>query len=751
MRRKREALTKHTRPLDERPTDGFVLFDNLLLAAVTALLVATPLVPSEAAVYEGSAAPLNLLWMLACFAWAALLVFRPDREVKFGWTGIAAAALVGWHTLSGIVAIYAANGRQALNMTWQMASYALAAFLLRQLLRTPAQCRALVAVMIAIATLEAVQGYYEYFISKPAALAAFQADPDQAYQQLGLTTSSQQEHFRWRVESKEPMATFALANSLGGLLAPWLAAVLGIALSLLERRIHGRTLAGSLFIAAILGGCLLLTKSRTAVLALGAGVVLLALYGRTTGWRIGWRMPLATGLAVVVIGLGTVAVGGLDVQVLSEAPTSVLYRLQYWRSTAAIIADYPLFGCGPGQFQEAYAAYKLPEASETPRDPHNFLLEIWSTAGTPALMALLAMGVALAYQLSRARPASGESGDIPASRGWLYGGAAAGIILAFPLGLVAGFPQELVHVAGLFSIPGIWLFGLPTGLMCVWFLDPWVRSGQMPVSHPVIALLVLLINLLAAGAVSFPGVFLTAWILVVVALASASAPAWALQPSRAGSLGLLATSVLLAWLCMRTEYSPVLTAPNRIAMAEQYLQGGRFDLARLELHAAAKDDPWSPAPQRLLAHAAHQQWLASRSQGDWRRFLDAADTYERLAPRYHATFTERGNWLLKAWRATGDARLLDDAIEAYRQAALWYPGRALARAQLAWALHLAGRADEAKSAADEAQRLDDRMPHRELKLSGQTVYDARPDLQDQQPPALNAEQVVRQLRTSTSP
>jgi tetratricopeptide (TPR) repeat protein len=273
----------------------------------------------------------------------------------------------------------------------------------------------------------------------------------------------------------------------------------------------------------------------------------------------------------------------------------------------------------------------------------------------------------------------------------------------------------------------------------------------MPTTHPVIGLLVLLVNLLAAGATSFPGVFLTAWVLVVVALANARAPVWAWKPSRALSLGLFATSALLAWLCMRTEFSPVLTAPNRIAMAEQYLQGGRFDLAREHLQAAAKEDPWSPAPQRLLAHAAHQQWLASRLPDDWQRFVDASDAFQGLAPRHHATFTERGNWLLEAWRAAGDPRFLNDAIEDYRKAVLWYPGRALVRAQLAWALHLAGRTDEARAAADEAQRLDNRMPHSELKLSGQTIYDPQPGASGPLAAPLNAEQVIRQLRTRSSP
>ncbi len=52
-----------------------------------------------------------------------------------------------------------------------------------------------------------------------------------------------------------------------------------------------------------------------------------------------------------------------------------------------MIADHPWLGCGPGNFQDFYTQYKLPEASEEIADPHNFLLEIWATAGTPAATA----------------------------------------------------------------------------------------------------------------------------------------------------------------------------------------------------------------------------------------------------------------------------------------------------------------------------------------------------------------------------
>ena len=73
----------------------------------------------------------------------------------------------------------------------------------------------------------------------------------------------------------------------------------------------------------------------------------------------------------------------------AKAATSLGYRLQYWQATLHMIADRPWLGCGPGNFQDVYTRYKLPEASEEVADPHDFLLEVWATAGTPAMLALL--------------------------------------------------------------------------------------------------------------------------------------------------------------------------------------------------------------------------------------------------------------------------------------------------------------------------------------------------------------------------
>ena len=74
-----------------------------------------------------------------------------------------------------------------------------------------------------------------------------------------------------------------------------------------------------------------------------------------------------------------------------------------------MIADHPWPGCGPGNFQEVYTEYKLPKASEEIADPHNFLLEIWATAGTPAALAFL--GVLGCFAWSTLRGEGRGAGD----------------------------------------------------------------------------------------------------------------------------------------------------------------------------------------------------------------------------------------------------------------------------------------------------------------------------------------------------
>ena len=98
-------------------------------------------------------------------------------------------------------------------------------------------------------------------------------------------------------------------------------------------------------------------------------------------------------IGAVIVGVGIAAAalsGGLDFAVLSQAPKSLRYRLEYWQGTWATIREHLWLGTGPANFRDYYFRHKLPESSEEIADPHNFILDVWANAGLLGLIGLLA-------------------------------------------------------------------------------------------------------------------------------------------------------------------------------------------------------------------------------------------------------------------------------------------------------------------------------------------------------------------------
>ncbi|MDO4559242.1 MAG: O-antigen ligase family protein, partial [Planctomycetia bacterium] len=267
----------------------------------------------------------------------------------------------------------------------------------RSLTTRPVIGRLIPAILLSMTFGLATIALYQYFDEMPRARAQYHADPDAALRAAGLwyePGSTQRNLFAQRLESVEPNGPFALTNSLAGVLVPGL--VIGAVLWMTEwtRRKRGR--GGPLSTVTVSGipherkrllpwrpgpciswgGCasrlvvsgwflvaifaLLLTKSRAGYLALvtgvGMGIVLCA--GRRG------RKILLGGAVILcaLVGIG-VMVGGIDREILSEAGKSLGYRLEYWEATASMIADHPLTGVGPGNFQSIYTRYKLPWSS----------------------------------------------------------------------------------------------------------------------------------------------------------------------------------------------------------------------------------------------------------------------------------------------------------------------------------------------------------------------------------------------------
>lgn len=776
-------------PAVESPASNTAALDALfmsylrpaILAIATALLVSTPLIASESVISEGSGATWHVMWLALAVISLISSAFFTSNTNRWSWADLCVGLLVGWHVVSALMCD--GNMRHAWNATWQWGAYGAMAVVFRQQLISAKETRALVVVMLALALAVSLHAYYQYTVAYPANRAQFQKNPEALYQALGISElqTAQREQARNRIESKEPTAEFALTNSLAGYLLPWLLLPLAVGFWTVQKETDWKLLGTLLLVGLLIFGVLLLTKSRTAVLAAAGGCVLILLYGRRSGWQLDWRWPAGIAAAVMVIGLIAVAAKGLDAKVLSESPKSVLYRLEYWRATAALIAEEPLFGVGPGNFQERYVNYKLPQASETVADPHNFLLEVWSTAGTPALLALVALMLATGWQLNRRSPVvSGELNVAAAANAVdkkavadelrighfaIYAGAVLGLLLAGILGFIVFDPIETTRSGTLevnrdasLGIPIIWLTSFASFIACFVGLKDWVERGELPRSAVIIALIALLMNLLAAGAAIFPGVVSAAWLLWAIALqredAVVATPS--ATPLVTKWLSVAAACLFVAALigCYFTEYEPVLQGHMKVLEAVAARDQAIRDPSRVKQVAALIDDaiaadPWAPMPRRLLADFRLRLWLAQQHQRNWGPFLDAMADYEKSSPHHFSQHEERGQWLLLAARKIKDPERLQLAAEAYQAAIKCYPNSAILHAQLAMILAEQGKPADAQREADEAARLDALCPHVEQKLEKRVLYDPPPSPRaagNDEPKPPNAAEVVRELR-----
>jgi len=581
----------------------------------------------------------------------------------------------------------------------------------------------------------------------------YDRDPESVLRKAGIDPmpgSPQQKLFEDRLNSTEPTATFALTNSLAGLLAPWLVAAVGIGVSAWNNtRLRWQTVAGAAVCCLLIGFCLFLTKSRTALIAVVAGLMLLACQRWRRGRGLDWRIVAVCGAVFAALLAGAIVAGSFDLLVLSETPKSALYRIQYWHSTMAMISDHPWFGCGPGNFQQYYTTYKLPEASEEIADPHNFLLEVWATAGTPAMLAFASILLLFAWRLMRTGQRSDISGRTSEGRDqrdgrsakalvvcFVYGGAAfGGVFLAFPCGLVAGFLPDVAL---------LWI-GLPIAAVCIGLLHPWTVHGTLPQWLPTAAVAVLLVNLLAAGGIGFPGVAQSWWLLLAITLCLLDAE----RPvPRVAAAGLVVVSLLLVLAFHLTMYQPVLRCQANINEGDSFLQNQRLNQAEAYSRAeeayaqAASADPYSAEPWMHLASLYQRLMIQSTDGSRIRQFDHAVQEALKRDRHSHATFRRVGNLRLELYRVLGKREQLDGALEAYSRWVQLYPNSNMAHAQLAWTYSIAEDARSAAREAQEALDLDKLNPHQEKKLSEQQVY----DLANERLGCENAEQQMNRLR-----
>jgi O-Antigen ligase len=609
-------------PKPSKPFNWSTLIPRVLLGALTALVVARPLVAGDdpgrlRLTSGGGSLTLNLFTLLLLLGWSIWngLSRRAADRGALGALGLLMVA--GLFFLSaGIAASYQ---RPGWFMAWDWVIVAALFYLSRQLAAEPGMSEGLFGAVLASAvSLSALAVYQE--IATPLDLPSAEQPALEA-----MPVLVGDEEFAAKLNQPHPprghtRGTFDRPETF----ACFLALVLPVALWM------GRM-------------------------------------GVRDGSRRGW---LAFVCALVVVIALSLTIPGLLATPWSE-------RIRGWETAAKLIGDHPLLGIGPGNF-----ARHSPEGLA---GPHSFWLSVAVSAGVVALLVVLGVLARVGW-LARSggydgQPAPSPSPSLNPSSGprWeFYLGGVAGLLLGFVLSTgdipAEAPPSAMLHLGTVAAVRSlIWFAAFALFETVIW--SRHVLRAQILLGLGLAGLFGCFSDSLALPTVQWPF-----WVLAALALnlTSSSNPqsgrdllfsGWAVAPL---ALALLIGNVIQAaypglgtTYAVREARAASRLLPDQVRavegrsgprQVEAMQQADRFlDAAILEpLRRGARTDPDNAA---LLLELA--RW--SRGHGDYRLALHedaaAADVIERIR-----SWTDRATHLdprnLAGPLATAEALLL---------------------------------------------------------------------------------------------
>lgn len=730
---------------------------RILLGAVTALIVARPLVLGEdpgLLIRQVAASSLSadsyglvltLFWFVIALGWAGWRAWTGNGRWGIGLIEGGLLLIAGLMFLGA--AAVASYKNPAYLIAWEWLALALAFVLVRRLARDDGEQHRLLAALVASAISISAYAIYQYVHEFPDMRRFLD-------EQIQAAPANY-----WLVQSRDRLdlgvyGTFVHPNSFSGYLGLFLPAGLGWAW--VAWRCGGWS-----WKSAATAGCaltmviaLLLTRSKGAIL----GTLLVA--ALVAGIQL--RRSLASRRALTFAGLVAFAIACVAVLVTLQGTgrdnleqktvSSFAKRLDYWSATWKMLNDpeHPAFfwlGVGPGNFSRYYPRFMLETADEEIKDPHNWAFDLWTNAGIFSLLALV-MVLALLFVKTwpavqspivdeDSTPDEGEQAN-RTTRWEFYLGGMLGLTLGFILRTMAQPHRDFIVildegiVAGVRSL--LWF-------ACFALLESIAWPGPSRVLAIMAGVAVLFLNLTVSGGISFPAVALP--LMVMMALAQSAMPAEEAEPERSRSAALTPLPIL-AGVCLGYLllcFHPVTSSTQQVRKVIPYYEG--YEKALVQAHEgnvveeqrilnkaheylqsriigplqlAAKDDPSDAFPQLQLAEWNGKLWeLRYEMQGKSDEgvrllglksarqvtFLDPQSLDGHLALyRLNTLFAKRADPKIAEELHARAARQFRDAVERA-------PTNAYLRYQLAEALFRADNPKEGKLEAAEALRLDE--------------------------------------------
>lgn len=697
-------------------------------------------------VFDGSALLQNMVWILL-----ALLVsiehFVSDRRLRLGKVELLCLAAISlWLFIVTVNASHSFNPRTGWNGFWHLISAIAIYFAVRSLIRTNQERLAVLQIFLVGAVSLSGVALYQVNVSFPEMRRQYFSDPDKQLAQMGIDApegSPTRKRFEDRINSPEPCATFALANSLAAFLSAGLvlslsSLALGVVLKSRsqsdtgiakenanpQQLSYGNSGLIALSIVSLLIAVVwFLTRSRIALLAVptALGAMILGALGQSFS-SLARRLPARARNQVVfglIVALGVFALGMFllwrrDPLVFSEATKSLTYRLEYWQATLKIIQQYPIFGIGFGNFQAIYPQFMLDTASETIADPHNWILDLCSCCSLPiALVVVLGVCKTLLTKPLSFLPNAEPSYHRVFSFGAIFGG------LLVMLGLYV-FGQEADLIAAI-----IVTAAAATGIM--YWVGPILSASIMWSNLTFKAVpLAMLLCLLVSGSWQAAGLLVP--ILVCLAVSNTtqaqvdkieSGSPWLTRAALITSLVVFVGFVFSSWL-------PIVNSQAEAARASADIEE---QLASVE--RARSSDPSNSEWDRFWAKLLVDKALATSSATQFER--DAAAAVDSLA-----SWVAREPMSFLTWQFAGDCclelagaaqkkslateRLIEQAANYYDRAVQTRPNSAKLRIQLAYCLVLHQEIQRALPELEKAERISLNTPHVDQKIESELIW-----------------------------
>lgn len=614
--------------------------------------------------------------------WWIYILFRRDLAYRF--TGLEIGAVL--FIVGGVIGTLAAsNKRAAINDFITLLVPIITAMMFVQICNSTVKIRLVLSVFVGIAAASALQCVSQYFVDTKLLIEQYEQQPQSILEPLGINKGTF-EHmlFEHRIYTKGINGFLTTSNSVGSFALLSCFAAIALFAERIRNFIRERKsslvliLTGLVLAVSLLNLAIPQSKGAIGSFILALLVFLLLIsFGRIIA---GSRKTVLLICLIITIAAGFLFVSYGVKHNRLPGGNSMLVRWQYWTASAQMYLDNPLTGVGPGNFNSYYPQYKIPEALEVVRDPHNFLLAFLTQYGPIGLFGFLLLLIAV-WNRGICVLGACELKSLQQNFQKIF--IIFAVVITAAMLIIRPFIKPMVisdeHTAIIFYAFFV-LYVVPAASFLIGF---WLACGafkekKLLVTDLTAAAIIagtfgLIIHNIIDFAMFEPGVYTSFWFCMAIIAA-----VYIINRNAGFKLFLLGISakVILLFLHLAVfvlvliwGFIPVIQSTNANRQAQNSLLSGLMDNAQGFLNAAAKTDPLNPVPYSVKGRLALQEYYFYNGASKEPLFT-AQDSFVNAIDRDKADFKNYEK-LAQTYELLGD---LNKAFELWVKTVELYPG-----------------------------------------------------------------------------